>query len=265
MATVEPTDLTPEIVDTDEFTYGWSGWSSESEAEKRKAITAKLKEYNIGIATSPLDAALLEEVGADGEAADGEVQIEGVAVVRVHYGGASDTKTGEIKQGEPVCFDMVTGDAVTGVNEAWADDEYFVVGIALMDFSETTNPDATEFADYKRIAIKMQPPATAASEAGTWGVVVSSTDVRYTDDDGKTWTGYGYFYPLTKGDENGSFPGRFEITVDDSNATGERFQNYSDRNLWEGAVCYFQKDVNGDYVPTNVQTGAYAPYANPTP
>lgn len=170
----EAQDFTLEIRNPEEFTYDWSEWPNQDPPvtdakEKRQKITEKLVRYNFAICPGELSKDHVARITDDGEPEEIEsIAIsEGVALVRVHYDGTDDdddvdTLTGKIVQGKPVCFDMVTGLAITGIPENWAIDEYKIVGTSLVDFSEITDPDSNE----KRIPIRLSSisPATGNTQ-----------------------------------------------------------------------------------------------------
>ncbi len=162
--TEDNNDYTQEIRDPSEFTLSWSGWGSETNAEKRRVIAQKLKDYNFAVNPVKISLADFKAIvgikligdGTDEFETDG--YMEGIYMVNAHVDGTSDT--GTIQQGQSVVFDTTTGRCVTGINEDWETDEYKIVGTSLVDFEYSSGDP-----DEKAIPIRMTPPGVAATES----------------------------------------------------------------------------------------------------
>lgn len=169
-------DYTLEVRDYNEFTYDWAGWSDpalydpavEDAVTKRKEIKKKLDLYNFSICPSKLNKDIIFDVaGGSPDEVETIAISDGITLVRVHYDESDqddevDTLTGKIEQGKPVCFDMVTGKAVTGIPSSWGIDEYKIVGTALVDWEQPTTPGDCTY----RIPIKLSSisPATGNTQ-----------------------------------------------------------------------------------------------------
>lgn len=108
---------------------------AETEAGARRYIADKIKSSVFAIQTSQLNKPdidrYIESAGLSGYSnkAQGSVVYDGATIANFHYDGTSRTYKAE--RGKDLCFDTVTGKCVTGVNPAWAGDEYVTLAIAL--------------------------------------------------------------------------------------------------------------------------------------
>lgn len=121
------------IINPGEYKYTWNGFTDEGDREKRNIITAKLKDKALGILMHRISFKQFKKLGVTDTDGKLEIQYRGIGIAKAYVGGKSN---GEIKVGEPICFDMTTGDSVTGVHESWNKSEYRTMGIALEDFNE---------------------------------------------------------------------------------------------------------------------------------
>lgn len=141
-----------------------------SNRERRRAIKQKLDECNFGIATSPIGMEVLKRSllpGEIGKETESLATLEGITLVRgrsvkrnLYNESDNDFIGGEIKQGQPVVFDMSTANTVTGVHYSWLPDEYKIIGIALEDIAVRDDTDAAIEALVPIRLIYQEPKAT---------------------------------------------------------------------------------------------------------
>lgn len=132
------------VKDCREYTLDWTGWASQgisSASDKRREIVKKLNRNQVGVATEPINKQLVNMFNLSSSIElDIRLILSGICFVRAYYDGTS--RTGEIKMGEQVVFDTVTGKYVTGIHESWSEDEYYPLGTALANYNSTTiDPD----------------------------------------------------------------------------------------------------------------------------
>lgn len=123
------------------------GWTS---AQIRRHITGLLNKRAIAIMPTlfsksllPADASIKELYGA--AVHEGTVLVKCVGGAG---GGKNTASNANISIGEPVCFDMFSGSAVTGINPNWKPNEYKVIGIALASHSGN---------EYSTIPVQLNP------------------------------------------------------------------------------------------------------------
>lgn len=128
----------------------------DTDAEKRRAIKKLLDKYNFAIPPETLDPEQLKGIiGGDSiPSMEAVAKMGGVAIVRCHYDETENT--GKIEEGKPVCFNMVKGNCVTGVNEVWNSDEYKVLGTALQNYQSAADEGG-------EIPIRLSPPGEGKS------------------------------------------------------------------------------------------------------
>jgi hypothetical protein len=124
------------VIRNDWFRLDYKGYEGKSDSTKRTIIKKLLDTCNFAINPSDLSKDKLAKVGSTDEkpVMEAEVIVDGVVYVHAYYDGTN--KTGEIIAGKQVCFDTVTGHAVTGIHTEWGSSEYKVVGTALVDYKE---------------------------------------------------------------------------------------------------------------------------------
>lgn len=166
-------DKSLEVVDPSEFTLKHYEGDPQypTDADKRRKIKEGLDKSNFGISASRFNSKMLKRVTGK-ETITGELEseaiLDGTVLVNCYYDGTS--KTGEIKIGEPVAFDTVTGKAVTGVNEDWADNEYKILGTALESYSVTSSSES----QFGVIAVRL----SAISKSSAAGIKVGRAAPR---------------------------------------------------------------------------------------
>lgn len=111
--------------------YKISGYPALSAADSRKAIVARLKSRMVVVNGTVVDKVRIDRLLDEGE-------VVRFNLAAIHEGTALCNGSGDTTQGsypisahKTVCFDMVRGDCVTGVNPDWGPDEFYPVGVAL--------------------------------------------------------------------------------------------------------------------------------------
>jgi hypothetical protein len=117
------------VVDPAKFKIDHADYSGKTKPDARKAIKKLLEKYKLAVCPEPITA---DRVYSGGDTR-GKAIIAGTTWVRCFTDGTDNT--GAIKFGKPVVFDTVKGFGVTGINDKWAEDEYYILGKALQDYA----------------------------------------------------------------------------------------------------------------------------------
>lgn len=126
-----PNSFDPLIVVTSLGLYKLDGYPSMSATDARKAIVTRLRSRMVAVNGTVVNKARIDKLLDPDEAASLSLNVihEGTVLCN----GSGDTTEGSypITAHKTVCFDMVRGNCVTGVNPDWGADEYYPVGVAL--------------------------------------------------------------------------------------------------------------------------------------
>jgi hypothetical protein len=142
------------ILNKGQFKLDWDGFKDINKykvepdnSTKRRIIVSKLNKYNIGISHVKISDELLESKGMEPVGFRAASTIKGITFARAYWDNTINT--GEIKNAQPIVFDTVTGNSVTGINSKWSTSEYKVLGTALEDFNRLPETDADGKKYYK--------------------------------------------------------------------------------------------------------------------
>jgi hypothetical protein len=175
IASTDQIEQTRTLQNKDKYRLDWPGWALETppvteNSAKRRRIVDLLEDKTVGINPIPIKKKDLEKIKEITYFnISGRCVVTGIAYVRAYYDATINT--GEIKCGHPVVFDTVTGSSVTGINVNWASDEYFTVGISMVNFN-LVQP----YQDYKNIIqVKLSNPP---GESGTGHLLYTGSNYR---------------------------------------------------------------------------------------
>lgn len=112
---------------------GGSGEDLDYRAAKKK-IVKLLAGMNFGVNVTPLERSSVIDVAGESIDLTHEVRNSGIVNVLGNVGYYGHP----IRNGAPICFDVDTGYAVTGVNPQWHPSEYKLVGTAYGELSSGT-------------------------------------------------------------------------------------------------------------------------------
>lgn len=127
-------DHTLSYTDYSPYTLSWSEWEEGlTNQEKRRRIVALLANKTVGVSPIKISKKMAAEREISSYEGEFKTIVGGLTRVRAYYDGTDNT--GEIKIGQPIVFDTVTGNAVTGINEKWTADEFHVVGISFSNYA----------------------------------------------------------------------------------------------------------------------------------
>lgn len=150
--------------------YTIANYPEKTPQEARQHIRTLLEDTNFMVNVSPVTLNQLVEISGSMSELPPTVSAAAVetGMIWVHCYVDGTANTGTIEHGQPVCFDTVTGRAVTGVNEDWGKSEYKIVGTAWKSF---TGPG------YDRIPITLAPsiPGTDAAPISLRRVQLSTS------------------------------------------------------------------------------------------
>lgn len=127
-------DIRLNIKNRSEYRTDWSGFTSETNAKRRETIIEKLQDKQLAISLYRIQKSSFDNLTAQYGVGKTVCQYRGVGLVKAYFDNTDDT--GEIKIGEPVVFDTVTGDSITGINSKWGKSEYKRIGISLENFNK---------------------------------------------------------------------------------------------------------------------------------
>jgi hypothetical protein len=110
-----------------------SSYGSLSQRDARRKIKRLLDQTNFMISAEYITqgGAGRQTGGNFPTAVPAKAIVHGVTNVLASNDGSGNNYG--VEYGRPVCFDMVTGAAVTGIHPSWTGDEYKIVGTALAD------------------------------------------------------------------------------------------------------------------------------------
>lgn len=133
--------------------YTLAGATGAGDHEKRINIVKLLESKTLVINTIPISDNIAAVVDLTEEATCvAPMKASGIVLVRAFFDDTDNT--GRIEIGRPVAFDMVTGVAVTGVNDTWLQAEYHRIGLSLDNFSKVSPYDGPE----NLIQVKIDSP-----------------------------------------------------------------------------------------------------------
>lgn len=149
------------VVDrTGRFSIYHEDYSELSPAQARTQIKELLNEKNISFNASLISSSAIQDLGHSSGKINALSMSDGIVFVNAYHDGTDDS--GEIRFGESVVLDTITGKAVTGINETWNVNEYKIIGIALANHDFNSSGIET-----KKIPIHIKSKETVPSQEDT--------------------------------------------------------------------------------------------------
>jgi len=220
-------------VDRERLKLDYASYDGLTDHQKRVQITKLLQNSSFCVNLTPVTKSDIEDtIGSTvtGKVGGGVAIVSGIAYAKAYYDGTD--KTGEIKAGQPVVFDTVTGDSVTGINTSWSPSEYRVVGISLVNFNKQA-----PYADSNENLIQIKLIEFDQSESGLIGCclvddhpgrgVLFDVHLGYWDYMNLVWV---YTTSIGKAIDH-----RYGVPYPEKGATGlfEKRKSYSHGFIWE--------------------------------